>query len=162
MKTMQKIACALGAGVLCVSSLGQAATSTGNLAVSAIVTATCSVQSAALPFGVYNSAAVQQSAQVGVNCSSGTSYTVSLDAGAAPGASTANRKLVGDSNTTLNYALYQDPAHSKNWGNASGSDTLTNVGNGSQQNLPVYGYIPSGQNVKAGSYNDVVGITLSY
>ncbi|MFL9880274.1 spore coat U domain-containing protein [Herbaspirillum rhizosphaerae] len=144
------------------SSLGQAATSTGNLAVSAIVASTCSVQSAALPFGTYNSSAVQQSAQVGVVCSNGTSYTVSLDAGAAPGATSTDRKLVGDSSATLSYGLYQDPARSKNWGNASGSETVTNVGNGSQQNLPVYGYIPSGQNVKAGSYNDVVGITLSY
>ncbi|RFB72959.1 MULTISPECIES: spore coat protein U domain-containing protein [unclassified Herbaspirillum] len=115
MKTLQKIGAVIGVALLCASSLTQAATSTGNLSVSAIVTATCSVNSAALPFGTGNSSAVKQSSPVGVNCSNGTSYTINLVAG-----------------------------------------------NGAQQNLPVYGYIPSGQNVQTGSYTDVVGITLSY
>jgi spore coat protein U-like protein len=115
MKTLQKIGVVTGIVVLCVSSLAQAATSTGNLSVSAIVTSTCSVNSAALPFGTGNSSAVKQSPAVGVNCSNNTSYTINLVAA-----------------------------------------------NGAQQNLPVYGYIPSGQHVQTGSYTDVVGITLSY
>jgi len=115
MKTLQKIGVVMGVALVCASSLTQAATSTGNLAVSAIVTSTCSVNSAALPSGTGNTPAVKQSTQAGVNCSNGTSYTISLVAG-----------------------------------------------NGTQQNLPVYGYIPSSQHVQAGSYTDVVGITLSY
>jgi spore coat protein U-like protein len=115
MKTLQKIGVLIGATLLCASSLTQAATSTGNLSVSAIVTATCSVNSAALPFGTGKASVIKQSSPAGVNCSNGTSYTINLVAG-----------------------------------------------NGTQQNLPVYGYIPSGQNVQTGSYTDVVGITLSY
>ncbi|MFL9926026.1 spore coat U domain-containing protein [Herbaspirillum lusitanum] len=145
------------------SSPAIAASSTGNLAISAIVTAQCVIQSAALPFGTYNSAAVQQSAQIGVTCSNGTSYTVSLDAGAGTGANTTTRKLAtSDNSSTLNYALYQDPARSKSWGNSSGSDTLTSTGNGTLQSLPVYGYIPAGQTSKPGAYADVVSITLAY
>jgi len=115
MKTLQKIGVVTGMVVLCVSSLAQAATSTGNLSVSAIVTSTCSVNSAALPFGTGTSSSVKQSSPIGVNCSNNTSYTINLVAA-----------------------------------------------NGAQQNLPVYGYIPSGQHVQTGSYTDVVGITLSY
>jgi spore coat protein U-like protein len=72
-------------GFMCASSLTEAATSTGNLSVSAIVTATCSVQNAS-----------RQVTQVGINCSSGTAYTISLDGGNA--ASTQNRQLVSDGN----------------------------------------------------------------
>lgn len=141
-----------------------AASASGNLAVSAIVTAQCVVQSAALPFGTYNAAAVQQNAQIGVTCSNGTSYTVSLDAGTGSGASTTTRKLVAadGSGTTLNYGLYQDASRTKTWGNANGTDTLTGVGNGTAQSIPVYGQIPGGQTAGAGSYSDVVAITLSY
>ncbi|WP_446719267.1 Csu type fimbrial protein [Herbaspirillum sp. WKF16] len=140
-----------------------AASVNGNLTMTAVVTAQCVVQSAALPFGVYNSSAIQQNAQIGVTCSNGTSYTVSLDAGAGTGASTASRKLANaDGSSTLNYALYQDAARTKSWGNANGADTISGVGSGVSQTIPVYGYIPSGQAARAGSYSDVVAITLSY
>lgn len=154
----------LAAGL--VSSIGAnsfAASTNGNLTVSAIVTAQCVVQSAALPFGTYNSSAIQQNAQIGVTCSNGTSYTVSLDAGTGSGASTTARKLASaDGSSSLNYALYQDAARTKTWGNANGTDTVSGVGSGSAQNIPVYGYIPAGQTSKAGNYSDVVAITLSY
>nr|WP_198980885.1 spore coat U domain-containing protein [Herbaspirillum sp. ASV7] len=140
-----------------------AASSTGNLDITAMVPTQCVVQSAALPFGTYSSSAIQQNAQIGVTCSSGTSYTVSLDAGTASGASTATRKMVStDGSNSLNYGLYQDAARTRSWGNANGTDTLSGVGTGNSQNIPVYGYIPAGQASRAGSYSDVVAITLSY
>ena len=154
----------LAAGFLiCPATDLMAASSTGNLGISATVLTQCVVQSAALPFGTYSSSAIQQNAQIGVTCSNGTSYTVSLDAGTASGASTGNRKMVStDGSTSLNYGLYQDAARTRNWGNANGSDTIAGVGNGSSQNIPVYGYIPAGQTSRAGNYSDVVAITLSY
>ncbi|MBW9332127.1 spore coat U domain-containing protein [Herbaspirillum sp. RU 5E] len=154
----------LAVGLLCCVNLQtQAASSTGNLDISAIVPSQCVVQSAALPFGTYAAGAVQQNAQIGVNCSNGTSYTVSLDAGTGSGASVASRKLsTADGVNTLNYGLYQDAGRTRAWGNSNGSDTVSGVGNGSSQSLPVYGYIPGGQTVRAGSYSDVVAITLSY
>ncbi|WP_245200432.1 spore coat U domain-containing protein [Herbaspirillum sp. LeCh32-8] len=140
-----------------------AASSNANLTMTAVVPAQCVVQSAALPFGTYSSSAIQQNAQIGVTCSNGTSYTISLDAGTGNGASTATRKLATtDGSATLNYALYQDSARTKSWGNANGTDTLSGTGTGATQSIPVYGYIPAGQTSKAGAYSDVVAITLSY
>lgn len=140
------------------------ASTTGNLAISAIVTSQCTVQGSAIPFGNYNAASIQQNANIGVTCSSGTSYTISLDAGTGSGANTSTRKLANadGSGATLSYALYQDSGRTKTWGNSNGSDTLSGVGNGNTQSIPVYGYIPAGQASKAGSYSDVVAITLSY
>lgn len=135
-----------------------AASPTGNLEVSAIVTQQCSVQSAALPFGVYGSNAVQQNAQIGVTCSSGTSYTVGLDQGAA--ASADRRMATADGASWLDYGLYQDAARTTAW--RTGSAAVSGVGTGNAQSFPVYGYIPSGQSPRAGAYSDVVSITLSY
>jgi spore coat protein U-like protein len=104
--------------------------------ISAIVPSQCVVQSAALPFGTYAAGAVQQNAQIGVHCSNGTSYTVSLDAGTGSGASVASRKLsTADGVNTLNYGLYQDAGRTRAWGNSNGSDTVSGVGNGSSQSL---------------------------
>ena len=140
-----------------------AASTTGNLAVSAIVSAQCVIQSAAIPFGNYSASAVQQNAQIAVNCSNGTSYTISLDAGSGSGATTTSRKLANTAGgSSLNYGLYQDAARTKGWGNANGSDTIAGVGSGTTQSVPVYGYIPGGQTSTAGSYSDVVAITLAY
>lgn len=154
----------LAAGLLsCINLDALAVSSTGNLEISAIVPSQCAVQSAALPFGSYAASALQQNAQIGVACSNGTSYTVSLDAGTGSGANVATRKLsTADGVDTLNYGLYQDAARTRSWGNSTGSDTVAGVGNGSNQNIPVYGYIPGGQTARAGNYSDVVAITLSY
>lgn len=161
MKKTHLILMAAGLFFCCGTEL-MAASSTGNLDISAVVPSQCVVQSAAMPFGVYAASALTQNAQIGVACSNGTSYTVSLDAGTA-GSGTANRKLLtSDGSNSLNYGLYQDAARTRNWGNSSGSDTLSGVGNGSNQSIPVYGYIPAGQTAPAGSYSDVVAITLSY
>jgi len=154
----------LATGVVLTSqTVSFAASTTGNLTVSAIVSAQCVIQSAAIPFGTYSASAVQQNAQIAVNCSNGTSYTVSLDAGSGTGATTASRKLANTAGgSSLNYGLYQDAARTKSWGNANGSDTIAGVGSGTTQNIPVYGYIPGGQTSTAGSYSDVVAITLAY
>jgi len=163
---MKKLYLPMLAGGLALLGMGDgfAASASGNLAVSAIVNAQCVVQSAALPFGTYNSTAVQQNAQIGVTCSNGTAYTVSLDAGTGSGASTASRKLVNadGSGTALNYGLYQDSSRTKAWGSANGTDTLSGVGTGATQSIPVYGQIPGGQTAVSGNYSDVVAITLSY
>ncbi|ADJ64072.1 spore coat protein [Herbaspirillum seropedicae] len=135
-----------------------AAAPTGNLEISAIVTQQCSVQSAALPFGVYGSSALQQNAQIGVTCSNGTSYTVGLDQGAA---GSANRRMASaDGASWIDYGLYQDAARTTAWN--TGSAAVAGVGTGNAQNFPVYGYVPAGQSPRAGAYSDVVSITLSY
>src|SRR5450830_1146923 len=83
---MKKIAIIAAVFTFSVSGLAQAATSTGNLSVSAIVTSTCSVQSGSLPL------ASAATARVGVNCSSGTAYTISLDASTTA----TSRQLISD------------------------------------------------------------------
>ncbi|MBC3918406.1 spore coat protein U domain-containing protein [Undibacterium sp. CY18W] len=130
---------------------------TASLAVSAVVVPTCTVQGSAISFGNYETTPVEQTSNIGVNCSQGTAYVVSLG-----GANANVRQMAGPSNATLNYALFQDASRSKLWGSAVDSNAVAGTGNGNLQNLPVYGRIPAGQVVTPGNYNEAVSITLTY
>lgn len=103
-----------------VSVSAWAATPSSDLTVSANVVNTCSVQGSSQAFGSAQPQLLQQSGNVAVNCSSGTTYSVALDAGASPA---ATRVIRGPVN---------------------------NVATGAQQNLPVYERISNGQGTAYG------------
>ncbi|PXX42094.1 Csu type fimbrial protein [Undibacterium pigrum] len=147
-------------GFLAILNPALAETRTASLAVSAVVVPTCTVNGSAVSFGNYEIAAVEQAGNIGVNCSQGTTYVLSLGGGS--GANAGMRQMSGPANAALSYALYQDQSRSKLWGSASDNHAITGTGNGNMQNLPVYGRIPAGQVVAPGNYNEVVSITLTY
>ncbi len=62
----------------------------------------------------------------------------------------------------LNYGLYQNATHATNWGTTTGTDTVPGTGNGAAQVLNVYGQIPAGQLIAAGSYADTITATITY
>ena len=70
--------------------------------------------------------------------------------------------MTGPAGATLAYALYQDSAHTINWGNTVGTDTVSGTGNGSAQTLTVYGEVPAGQSVTPGAYTDTITATITY
>lgn len=119
-------------------------------------------------FGTYNPLSPTDLVTVGriaVGCSGGAiSYSIELNPG--NNGSFLTRKM-HNRNTYLNYNLYTDPAKTKVWGDGTqGSTLITGGGNcysaSAFQNI-VYGRIPALQkNVLAGSYTDLVIITLNY
>jgi spore coat protein U-like protein len=141
----------------------QAATQTTTFGVSATVAATCLINSAgALSFGSYTGVAINATSNISVSCTNTTPYNMGLNAGTSTGATVTTRKMTGPSSATLSYALYQDSAHSTNWGNTVGTDTVGGTGNGSAQTLTVYGQVPAAQYPTPGSYNDTITATLTY
>ncbi|ASU38678.1 spore coat protein [Herbaspirillum sp. meg3] len=137
-------------------------TATGSLINTATVLASCTVVGSTIAFGNYTSSQVDQTGNVAVLCTNGTSYTIGLDAGAGTGATTTVRKLSGSLGGTLNYALYRDSGYTNNWGSTIGTDTQAGTGNGLIQNLTVYGRIAGSQTPLAGVYTDTVTVTLTY
>jgi len=152
------------AAILLVSSapVFASSTATGSLINTATVLASCTVVGSTIAFGNYTSSQVDQTGNVAVLCTNGTSYTIGLDAGAGTGATTTVRKLSGSLGGTLNYALYRDSGHTNNWGSTIGTDTQAGTGNGLLQNLTVYGRIAGSQTPLAGVYTDTVTVTLTY
>ncbi len=147
------------------SDPAMAATATAGLGVQMAVTSICIITSSpALDFGqiVFNKN-INGSTTLGVSCSPGTSYTIGLDAGIGAGASGTLRRLTLVGGTrTLNYYLATDSALSNLWGNTVGTNTVSGVGTGSQQNYTIYGRVPFLVVAPAGNYVDTVTITVSY
>jgi len=92
-----------------------------------------------------------------------TPITIDLSAGGA--SSALSRRMVGPSSATLAYNLYLDAARLLVWGNGlSGTSRygpLLPV-NAVDVTVPIYGRIPAGQAVPAGSYSDTVVVTFTF
>jgi spore coat protein U-like protein len=123
---------AMSLGMLCSAS---AVTKSSPLTVSANVVGGCSIQSASLPVRHDRSAMPQQMGNVAVNCTNGTAYTLALNDGAGRQGSAA--------------------------GNIA-SIHLSHIGDGTQQNIPVYSRNPSISQPADQLRGELVDITLSY
>ncbi len=138
-----------------------AATSNGNLSVSATVANACTVDNATLSFGSYTLTEKDASTTLNVQCTTGVAYNILMNSGMGTGATTTSRKMTNGANT-LNYTLYRDGARTNIWGLSIGVDTIAGVGTGNVQTIDIFGRIPAGQGVPTGTYNDTVTITVDY
>lgn len=143
-----------------------AGTATSNLSVSATVANNCTIETPSLPFSSYDpnyNASITGS--ILAYCTTGSSATITLGQGAnaASGSTDASpsRRLSNGSGVFLNYNLYQDSPATVIWGNTDGTGVVINdTGTGAVKT--VYGKIPSGQKVPAGSYTDTVVATITF
>lgn len=149
----------------------QAATATDNLAVSADVTASCTISTAALAFGNYDPVVANATADldsegtVTVTCTTGSAAAITLGQGAnANTGSTAAaplRRLLNGTSNYLNYSLFSNAARTAVWGDDVTVDVET-TGTAAADAHTVYGRIPAGQNVPAGAYADTVVATVTF
>ncbi len=155
----------LAGGLVMLPAPVVAATSTGSMAVSASVTATCVVSSTNMGFGAYSGVALPSTATVTVTCTSSTPYTVALNAGVGTGpvATVTTRHMMGGA-AVLNYGIYQDGTHATNWGNTAGTDTPASaLGTGAGVAIIAYGLIPAGQYpAPNATYADTITVTVNF
>jgi spore coat protein U-like protein len=142
--------------------------------------ANCTVGASGVSFGIYDpllGSADDSTGQVSVTCTATfppivetVDYTVSLSSGSS-GSFSARRMQAGSSR--LNYNLYTTSARSAGqiWGDTTGGSanmsgamtigfffwptTHTDL-------LTIYGRIPPGQDVAAGSYTDTIIVTVTF
>ena len=151
-------------GSLALSGAASAATATGTMSVSMTLQASCTLaSSSAVALGTQGvlTANTDATGTLGVQCTTSTPYTVSLDAGAGTGATTTTRKLTAGA-ATVDYALYRDSARTLVWGDTIGTNTVAGTGNGSSQSLTVYARVPAQSTPAPGSYSDAVNVTITY
>jgi spore coat protein U-like protein len=139
-----------------------AATATTTFGVTATVQATCLVSATALAFGTYTGALATSTSTVSVTCTNTTPYNVGLSAGMATGATVTTRQMTGPASALLNYAMFSNSTRTTNWGQTTGTDTVTGTGNGAAQALTVYGQVTAGQFVAPGAYTDTITATVTY
>jgi len=126
------------------------------------VSPSCAVAANNLQFGSYAGAAIDATTSLSLTCTSTTAYNIGLSAGTSGGATVSSRAMTGPGTDTLSYQIFQDSAHSANWGNTVASDTVAGTGTGAAQLVTVYGYIAAGQLIAPGAYSDTVTVTVTY
>ncbi|WP_459047479.1 Csu type fimbrial protein [Stenotrophomonas sp. PSU_St99] len=109
---------------------------------------------------------IDQTATLTLTCLKNTAYQVSLNNGQNNPTATSTRRMattIGASTYYLTYELYRDSTRTQRWGNTLTVDTASGTGTGSAQQLTIYGRVPpvTGQ-PPAGTYNDVVQVTITY
>ncbi len=133
----------------------------------------CSASASPVNFGGYNplgGSPTDSTGNVAVTCQCILSiclvvgYNIQLSTGSNN--TYLPRAMVSGANH-LNYNLYTNAAHSTIWGNGTSSTVVVSdsflLGIGTAtRNYPVYGRIPAGQNVTAGSYSDTITVTVNY
>ena len=163
--TANRILFGLGVATLVAAlphSWAAAATATTTFAVSATVTANCTVSASGLNFGTYSGAVTNGTTTITTTCSNGSAYTIGLDAGTATGATVTTRKMKGPGTNLLGYGLFRDAARSLNWGNTAGTDTVASTGTGAAQSFTVFGQIPASEFAGVGAYTDTITVTLTF
>ena len=148
-----------------------------NLAVSASVTANCTISTTAVAFGAYDpvsanaSTALPGSGTVAIACTKGSAPSITLSLGANAAGSQRNMKIVGGGTDVLGYQLFQPPDNTP--GTACPGTTVwdTSVGGPFTPTAPtskaartynVCGTVAAGQDVSVGTYNDTVVATVNF
>ena len=144
-------------------ALAQAPTTQFNVQIT--INAECQINSASdlnFPASGVIDTAVEASSAIAVQCTNGTDYDIGLNAGQGSGATVAARLMTGPNSETVTYSLYTDAGHADVWGDTIGTDTLAGTGTGAEQTYPVYGQVPVQETPTAGTYADVITVTLTY
>ena len=147
------------------SSRVQAGTQTAALAVSATVANNCTISTAPVAFGSYDPVDVNAAANldgagtVTIACTKGSTTPIDLDLGANEDGTT--RRMVSAGNF-LTYELYTDATRADVWGTGVDGQTPPAAPNKNARAFTVYGRVPSGQDVPAGSYADSITATVNF
>ena len=154
-----------------VASSTLAGTRKGNLLVSWLIVAfaltaqqghACTLNVTGVNFGsydVFSNTPLDSTGNIDVNCPSGVGYSMALTAGGG----THTQRVMGSGAHRLNYNLYTAANRAVVWGDAtSGTVTVNGTGIGVNVNHGVYGRIPALQNVRTGSYSDIIIVELTF
>jgi spore coat protein U-like protein len=126
----------------------------------------CTISTLSVNFGnynVFNGTALDSTGRVTYRCNStAANITVSLTKGAS---STYNPRLMSKGAEVLGYNLYRNSARTTIWGDGtSGTAVYTRADppNNSNVNVTIYGRIPAGQDVSAGTFSDTVVAVINF
>ena len=130
----------------------------------------CSFVSVSGPaFGTYDvfaPAPLDSTGTIGFQCNPGTgagNIEVSLSAGGSGGFVS---RAMSSGSDTLSYNLFLDAAKTQIWGDGTGGSSMltTSLTGGGWTTITqtIYGRIPGGQDVTAGTYLDTITVTMNW
>jgi spore coat protein U-like protein len=138
-----------------------------SLTVSATVTKNCTITTAPVSFGNYDSVTANATAPldgigtITVKCTKGAAAKVGLNPGSNAQGST--RRMSQGAAEYLTYELYKDTARATIWGNTV--DTALDIPaapNQTPRDFTVYGRVAQAQEAAVGTYTDTVVATVNF
>lgn len=130
---------------------------------SAALAASCTVSTTSINFGnydVFSNTAASTTGTVTVLCSpAGSPYTIELNSGLHGTINQRYLALAGGTDS-MPYGVFTDPVFSTNWGDGTGN-SVTVSGTSPDPNQ-IYAQISAGQDVSAGSYTDMITVSVSF
>jgi spore coat protein U-like protein len=139
----------------------------GGLLAAVTAEAACTINTTPVAFGAYNvfsASAADGTGQITYRCTPPRPPLVRIELGKG-GSSTFNPRQMRQSSEILNYNLYLDSTRSTIWGDGTGGTQVYTQANPlPNQNISVnvFGRIPPGQDVSAGTYTNTVTATISF
>jgi spore coat protein U-like protein len=146
------------------SAFAGTAATTNNNNITATVAAKCTIGAFSIAFGAYDpflGAPLDQPGTVTINCTKGTSGTISFDNGVnfSGGARRMKDTLAAN---FLTYEVYTDAAHTIVW-NAVNTVVLgPSVSKNTALTATAYGRVPNGQDAAIASYQDTLVATVTF
>ncbi len=140
-----------------------AASATAPLGVSASVASNCTITTAPVSFGLYDTitgTAVTGTGTVNVACTMGASgLSIDLSTGANGPSATGTTRAMNSGASILNYELFTDSGHGTVWSTGYATGDAPSK---ASRAFTVYGLISANQDVPAGSYSDTVIAKINY
>ena len=151
------------------SAFAGSASTTNTNNITATVSPKCTIGAFSIAFGSYDpfaAAPLDQSGTVTINCTKGTSGTVSFDLGVNASGAVRRMKDTGAGTNFLNYEVYTDAGHTTVW-NAVNTVTLgPSVSKNTALTATAFGRVAAGQDAQAGaaglSYQDTLVATVTF
>jgi len=154
----------LTAGALLMASgAAQAQTASTTFAVTATVVNRCTISATALGFGNYDPTSatpVTAQSDVTVSCTRGAVTWTGLDDGLHVAGT--QRQMLGNTTENLPYNLYRETGRTTEWRNTQLTGVSWTSTGRAPHALTVYGTIPAGADVSAGSFTDTVQATVHF
>jgi spore coat protein U-like protein len=136
---------------------------TANLGVSASVASNCTITTAPVSFGVYDTitgTAVSGTGTVNVACTIGaTGLTIDLSTGSNSASASGTTRAMNSAANILNYELFADTLHTSVWSTGYATGDAPSK---ASRAFTVYGLISANQDVPAGLYSDTVIAKINY
>ncbi len=133
-------------------------------AVTAAITANCSVSATNMTFPPQTTFAnpVNSQSSVTITCTSQAPYWIALDGGTS-GASDPTQRKMSLAGHSITYGLYRDSANRSPWGNTQSVNTAVGTGSAGPNTFIVYGLIPRPPAIPLpGVYQDTVTVTVNF
>lgn len=151
---------ALAAALASTTPAAFAATTDTTFQVSITVQNSCTIGATPLVFPAVTGnipANHDATATLTVTCNNGAAYAVGLNDG-----TNGTRLMNAGGTQNVSYELYSDAAHGNRWGALNTTEKVGGIGTNAAQAMTVFGRIPTGQSVAAGTYTDTVTATIEF